>query len=97
MEKPAYSTDLNPVKKFWDALGCAVYKRLPLQVTLRCFKIALQEKCRLQNSLAVAHLVTSITQLEIFCKKSAKKIQSADILQKSTENLQKWVDDFCSS
>ena len=32
-----------------------------------------------------------------FLQKICKKIQSADILQKSTENLQKWVDDFCSS
>ncbi|GFU97592.1 transposable element Tc3 transposase [Trichonephila clavipes] len=39
---PAYSLDLNPIENLWDALGRAVYSRLPPPAPLIELQTALQ-------------------------------------------------------
>ncbi|GFW65727.1 transposable element Tcb1 transposase [Trichonephila clavipes] len=56
----AYSPDLNPIEKFWDALGRAVCSRFPPPVTLIELETVLQEEWRLLNSVVVVHRIESM-------------------------------------
>ncbi|KFM70563.1 Transposable element Tc1 transposase, partial [Stegodyphus mimosarum] len=60
MAWPAYSHDLNPIDKLWDALGRAVSSSFPPPATLIELETCLQEEWRLLDSAVVDHLIESM-------------------------------------